>query len=249
MAVVGSRYRLGAFVQRESTSKKTIEILEDQLNGLDPDGTAEDEYRGRMAVLRQMTIGVVAVESVCDSEEKDLMRAFRARMRDVSKELEDQKEKKGNFSAELQARHRELLAELRTSRELAQSFDRKNQQLEAENKRLTEALETREDDRLSLLKELVATRREAGRLREILKQREESSGASRKQGGDGSSSMSPSSDPSAGSNATFFDNGPGSEGRQPSANKGGFSARSEMTNRAYERELRYRRTIEELRDQ
>ncbi|KAF4669683.1 hypothetical protein FOL46_001262 [Perkinsus olseni] len=285
-------YRLGAFVQRESTSKKTIETLEDQLNGLDPDGTAEDEYRGRMAVLRQIVIGVVALDCGCDSEsntakvlqdqEKDLMRAFRARMRDVSKELEDQKEKKGNFSSELQARHRELLAELRTSRELAQSFDRKNQQLEAENKRLTEALETREDDRLSLLKELVATRREAGRLREILKQREESPGASRKQGnagelerpnytlyelssvahgmpgggrsssssygGDGSSSMFPSSDPSGGSNAAFFEGGPGSEGR-PSANRGGFSARSEMTNRAYERELRYRRTIEELRDQ
>ncbi|KAF4696798.1 hypothetical protein FOZ60_015724 [Perkinsus olseni] len=270
MAIVGSRYRLGAFVQRESTSKKTIETLEDQLNGLDPDGTAEDEYRGRMAVLRQIVIGVVALDCGCDSEsntakvlqdqEKDLMRAFRARMRDVSKELEDQKEKKraifrrscklgGECSSQ---QHRELLADLRTSRELAQSFDRKNQQLEAENKRLTEALETREDDRLSLLKELVATRREAGRLREILKQREESSGASRKQGnagGDGSSSMFPSSDPSGGSNAAFFDNGPGSEGRQPSANKGGFSARSEMTNRAYERELRYRRTIEELRDQ
>ncbi|KAF4746009.1 hypothetical protein FOZ63_032855, partial [Perkinsus olseni] len=251
------RYRLGAFVQRESTSKKTIETLEDQLNGLDPDGTAEDEYRGRMAVLRSMhdslVAGIECIQSntakVLQDQEKDLMRAFRARMRDVSKELEDQKEKKGNFSSELQARHRELLAELRTSRELAQSFDRKNQQLEAENKRLTEALETREDDRLSLLKELVATRREAGRLREILKQREESSGASRKQGGDGSSSMSPSSDPSGGSNAAFFDNGPGSEGRQPSANRGGFSARSEMTNRAYERELRYRRTIEELRDQ
>lgn len=40
----------------------------------------------------------------CGIQEKDLMRAFRARMQDVARELEHQRELKGDYSTELQAR-------------------------------------------------------------------------------------------------------------------------------------------------
>lgn len=98
------------------------------------------------------------------------MRAFRARLQDVSKELEAQRNKKGDFSAELQARHRRVVAELHASQELAQIFDKKNQQLAAENQKLLEKLRTREDDRQGLLKELVLAKKEVARLKQQVKE-------------------------------------------------------------------------------
>merc|ERR1719162_173078 len=98
------------------------------------------------------------------------MRAFRARLQDVSKELEAQRNKKGDYSAELQARHRRVVAELHASQELAQIFDKKNQQLHAENQKLLEKLRTREDDRQCRLKELVLAKKEVARLKQQVKE-------------------------------------------------------------------------------
>ncbi|KAF4665850.1 Crossover junction endonuclease mus81 [Perkinsus chesapeaki] len=261
------RYRLGAFVQRESASKKTIEALEDQLHGLGPGGAAEDEFRARMAVLRRerkpksknmhdsLVAGIECIQGntakVLQDQEKDLMRAFRARMQDVSKELEHQKAQRGNFSAELQARLRQVLTELRASQDLAQAFDKKNRELEGDNKKLVESLEAREDDRQSLLKELVTTRREVGRLRDILTQREESSGPSTRRQpthGGGVSAASSGCD-ARGDGYPCDDYYDESSQKGASAGRQGFSAEAGMSNRAYERELRYRRTIEQLRAQ
>lgn len=98
------------------------------------------------------------------------MRAFRARLQDVSRELEAQRGRKGENSSELQVRHRRVVAELHEAQELAQTFDKKNQQLTAENQRLQERLRTREDDRQALLRELVLARKEAARLKASIKE-------------------------------------------------------------------------------
>ncbi|CAK9104068.1 unnamed protein product [Durusdinium trenchii] len=86
------------------------------------------------------------------------MRAFRARLQEVSKDLEAQRSRKGEHSTEQQAHHRRVVAELHKTQELAQTFDKKNQQLTAENQKLQEKLRTREDDRQALLRELVLSR-------------------------------------------------------------------------------------------
>merc|ERR1719473_702564 len=95
------------------------------------------------------------------------MRAFRARLTDLTKELETQQSKKGDYSAELQARHRRVLSELDHSQALAQDFDKKNQRLQQENQKLREKLRTREDDRQCLLREVMASKREVARLKQI----------------------------------------------------------------------------------
>jgi myosin heavy subunit len=81
--------------------------------------------------------------------------------------LETQQSKKGDYSAELQARHRRVLNELDHSQALAQDFDKKNQRLQQENQKLREKLRTREDDRQCLLREVMATKREVARLKQI----------------------------------------------------------------------------------
>merc|ERR1719261_1631413 len=127
-----------------------------------------------MGVIRNMHDAVITglncvqnnTAKILQDQEKDLMRAFRARLQDVSKELEAQRNKKGDYSAELQARHRRVVAELHASQELAQIFDKKNQQLATENQKLQEKLRTREDDRQCLLKELVLAKKEVARLKQ-----------------------------------------------------------------------------------
>merc|ERR1719247_2152639 len=108
---------------------------------------------------------------ILQDQEKDLMRAFRARLQDVSKDLELNRSKKGDFSAELQARHRRVVAELHASQELAHIFDKKNQQLQQENAQLQEWLKRRVDDRANMVKDLVMTRREIARLKALVQKK------------------------------------------------------------------------------
>jgi len=140
-----------------------------------------------MAVIENMHKSVVAgleciqnnTSKILQDQEKDLMRAFRARLQDVSRDLEAQRGRKGEHSTELQVRHRRVVAELHEAQELAQTFDKKNQQLTAENQRLQERLRTREDDRQALLRELVLARKEAARLKASIK---EGAGAAAEEG-------------------------------------------------------------------
>merc|ERR1719343_926846 len=163
------KYRVATFVKRETQTKNKIESLERRLN----DGTDHDEHVQRMAVIENMHKSVVAgleriqnnTAKILQDQERDLMRAFRARLQEVSKDLEAQRSRKGERGSELQARHRRVVAELHEAQELAQTFDRKNQQLHADNKELLEKLRTREDDRQALLRELVLSRKEAARLK------------------------------------------------------------------------------------
>jgi len=163
------KFRVASFVKRETQTRNKIDSLERRLN----DGPEADEHNTRMDVVRTMHKSVVNgldciqnnTAKILQDQEKDLMRAFRNRLQEVSKEHEVQKSRKGEHSSELQAKHRRVVGELYEAQELAQTFDKKNQQLQAENQRLQEKLRTREDDRQALLKELVMARKEVARLK------------------------------------------------------------------------------------
>lgn len=163
------KYRVASFVKREAQTKSKIESLERRLN----DSDEGDEHQQRMAVIENMhksvVVGLECIQNntakILQDQERDLMRAFRSRLQEVSKDLEAQRGRKGEHSTELQARHRRVVAELQEAQELAQTFDKKNQQLTAENQKLQEKLRTREDDRQALLRELVLSRKEVARLK------------------------------------------------------------------------------------
>jgi len=170
------QFRVASFVKRETTTKSKLETLERRLN----DGENTDEHNTRMDVVRNMHKTVVTgldciqnntAKSLQD-QEKDLMRAFRNRLQEVANEFEAQKSRKGEHSSELQAKHRRVVSELYESQELANSFDRHCQTLQAENQRLRQKLDTRDDDRQSLLKELAIARKELARLKAQIKEGE-----------------------------------------------------------------------------
>jgi len=149
------------------------------------------------------------------------MRAFRARLQEVSKDLEATRKGKGDAGTELQMRHRRVVAELHEAQELAQTFDKKNEQLKADNQKLLEKLRTREDDRQCLLRELVLAKKENARLKAQVKD----NGAN----GNGASSNDQAQTQAA------------SESQKPFSQKQIEQARMQEThNKQYEREIKYR---------
>jgi len=231
------KYRLAHFVKRETQTKNKIESLERRLN----DGVDQDEHVQRMAVIETMHKSVVkglqSIQSntakILQDQEKDLMRAFRARLQEVSKDLEATRKGKGDAGTELQMRHRRVVAELHEAQELAQTFDKKNEQLKADNQKLLEKLRTREDDRQCLLRELVLSKKENARLKAQVK---DSNGSS--------VNISLSGPAGGGASATV----PGDKGHKQMSQKQIEQARSQTQhNKQYEREVKYRDAITALK--
>mmetsp|Transcript_42311 Transcript_42311/g.78794 ORF Transcript_42311/g.78794 Transcript_42311/m.78794 type:complete len:433 (-) Transcript_42311:42-1340(-) len=166
------KHRVASFVKREKATMNKIEALEKRLL----EGAENDEHSKRMEAIgnmhRSVITGLECIQTntakILQDQEKDLMRAFRARLQEVSKDLEAQRSRKGEHSTEQQAHHRRVVAELHKTQELAQTFDKKNQQLTAENQKLQEKLRTREDDRQALLRELVLSRKEVQAFKQQL---------------------------------------------------------------------------------
>jgi len=229
------KYRIASFVKRETQTKNKIESLERRLN----EGTDQDEHVQRMAVIENMHKSVVAgleciqnnTAKILQDQERDLMRAFRARLQEVSKDLEAQRSRKGEQGTELQARHRRVVAELHEAQELAQTFDKKNQQLQADNTKLLEKLRTREDDRQALLRELVLSRKEAARLKAQLK--------------DGGAGVGASPTPISEQPAPQMDS---TAKKKSISQKQIDQAKAQNTsNKAYEREVKYREALTRLK--
>jgi chromosome segregation ATPase len=164
--------RVGQYTQEAASEKAKLDTLEKQF-GAAPH--LDEDFKQRMGVVRGVQDNIVksldsiqnSTASLLQDQEKDLMRAFRARLTDLTRELEQQQSKKGDYSAELQARHRRVLSELDHSQQQAQEFDKKNQRLQDTNQKLREKLRTREDDRQCLLREVMGSKREVARLKQI----------------------------------------------------------------------------------
>jgi len=163
------KFRVTSFDKRETQTRNKIDALEQRLNA----GPESDEQTAKMTVVRSMHKDVVDsldciqnnTAKVLQEQEKDLMKAFRSRLSEVAKEHEELKNRKGEHSSELQAKHRKVMGELYEAQELAQKYDKENLHMMAENKKMQERLVTREDDRQALLKELVVAKKELARLK------------------------------------------------------------------------------------
>lgn len=230
------KYRVASFVKRETQTRNKVESLERRLN----EGIDHDEHMQRMGVIEDMHKAVVGglecvqnnTAKILQDQEKDLMRAFRARLQEVTKDLEVQRSRKGEHSTELQARHRRVVAELHEAQELAQTFDKKNQQIATENQRLRDQLNTRGDDREGLMAELVKLRKENARLKAQCK---DGAGNGAAQSELGSQQVSRDLDQSLGKSKPF-------------SQKQIDQARLQTTrNNSYEREHQYREAVTKLK--
>ncbi|KAL1496339.1 hypothetical protein AB1Y20_016295 [Prymnesium parvum] len=146
---------LQAELERQSSSKPPADVRMKQLR---------EEHRKVMHSISSMQ---VREQGALQDQEKDLLRAFRARLWDVQFELENERSKKDDGALEWIEKTRTLGKELDWSREEALRLDRINQQLTRDNQRLKAQLRSQEDDREFVVRQVLALKKENLRLKAL----------------------------------------------------------------------------------
>eukprot|EP00967_Tisochrysis_lutea_P083231 scaffold115589_cov26-Tisochrysis_lutea.AAC.1 len=171
-----SRKRVEASLRREQRYEKELEGLRDELRmhqQKQGGGTPMEKLR---STHRQVLEGVASLKqrtaSVLAEQERDLLRAFRARLYDVQIELERERSKKDDGALEWIEKSRSLGKELDWSREEALRLDRSNQHLAAETARLKAQLKSYEADRELLVKQMLALKKENAKLKRKIEELE-----------------------------------------------------------------------------
>jgi len=165
--------RQESYISRERAYKTRIDELEEELTRQRTRKTGWMKTDTKLNKLKLMQNQIVNnVELVQDrtarilqEQERDLLRAFRARLFDVQTELEKEKSKKDDGAGAWIERSRQLEAEVEWAKEVADRLERANQSLSSENNRLKAQFKTQEDDRNYLIKQLVAVKKDNARLR------------------------------------------------------------------------------------
>lgn len=162
--------RQEAYLRKELKYREQLGQLEERINNINVDDPKGDI---RMSHIRTMhgeimdTIGMIQgkTSQILQDQERDLIRAFRARLADVTDELEKERKKNESGSVEWVQRCRKLTEELEWLRDLTDKLTAENKNYLKENRRFKRQLKTQEEDREFLIKQLVAVKKENARLR------------------------------------------------------------------------------------
>lgn len=165
--------RQESYVSRERSYKTRIDELEEELLSQRQEKTGWMKEDGKMAQLKsiqgQILNNVELVQDrtarILQEQERDLLRAFRARLFDVQTELEKEKSKKEDGAGAWIERSRQLESEVEWAKEVADRLERVNQTLMQENGRLKSQFGSQEEDRNFLIKQLVSVKKDNARLR------------------------------------------------------------------------------------
>lgn len=168
--------RQASYIRRERDYRTRVELLEAELGKAKKKRTQQLDADDHMEVLRDMHTNILGnIEHVQEQtsrilaeNERDLLRAFRARLFDVQTELEKEKARAEDGAAVWIEKNRQLEKELDWAKEMADRLDRHNQALTRENGRLKTQFKTQEDDRNYLIHQLVAAKKDNQRLRQEL---------------------------------------------------------------------------------
>ncbi|CAM9937047.1 unnamed protein product, partial [Choristocarpus tenellus] len=173
--------RQESYIRRERAFNMRIEELEEEIATLKSGKTAWMHGDRNMQSIKNMHQQILYnVEMVQDrsskilqEQEKDLLRAFRARLFDVQTELEREKARKDVGASAWIERTRQTEAELDWAKDMADRLDRVNQGLSRDNARLKSQFKSQEDDRNFLIRQLVAVKKESQSQRQEISALEE----------------------------------------------------------------------------
>ncbi|ETP23269.1 hypothetical protein F441_03599 [Phytophthora nicotianae CJ01A1] len=158
--------RQESYVRRERQYKVRINELEALLSDSRAKKSKENTLDASMDRVRAMHRSILdSVDQVQDQQEKDLLRAFRARLYSVQEELESEKNKTDDGASAWIEKSKQLETEVEWTKELADRLDRLNQSLTRENQRLKTQFSTQENDREFLVKQLVTVKKDNVSLR------------------------------------------------------------------------------------
>ena len=180
--------RQETYLAREMTDTQRIGLLENQLEKATSSRKSWMKEDKRVSLLKNMHSKIMknidhvqgTTARILQEQERDLLRAFRARLFDVQAELEKERSNKDDGSAALIEKNRQYEKDLDWAKEMADRLERVNQAMGKENTRLKSQFKTQQDDREFLIKELVTVRKdnermrqEVGRLRTSLQEKDQ----------------------------------------------------------------------------
>ena len=189
--------RQETYLKREQVDAEHISSLKKQLERATAERKSWMKEDKRVSLLKNMHSKIMknidhvqgTTARILQEQERDLLRAFRARLFDVQAELEKERSNKDDGSAALIEKNRQYEKDLDWAKEMADRLERVNQALGKENARLKSQFKTQQDDREFLIKELVTVRKdnerlrqECTRLRDNLQEKDEALRAAEKRG-------------------------------------------------------------------
>jgi chromosome segregation ATPase len=165
--------RQESYIERERSYKTRIDELEQEVTLQRQNKTGWMKSNEKIQRLKHMQGQIINnVELVQDrtakilqEQERDLLRAFRARLFDVQTELEKEKSKKDDGAGAWIEKSRQLEAEVEWAREVADRLERVNQTLLSENSRLKSQFSSQEEDRTFLITQLVSVKKDNARIK------------------------------------------------------------------------------------
>ena len=166
--------RQETYLAREQTDTNKIRVLEQKLDKATNVRKSWMKEDKRVSLLKNMHTKIMknidhvqgTTARILQEQERDLLRAFRARLFDVQAELEKERSNKDDGSAALIEKNRQYEKDLDWAKEMADRLERVNQAMGKENSRLKSQFKTQQDDREFLIKELVTVRKDNERLRQ-----------------------------------------------------------------------------------
>ena len=163
--------RMESYMRRETSYQAEIEDLKAELERQAKERPPEDERLRALRGQHRKVIDVLGAmqkreQLSLQEQEKDLLRAFRARLWDVQFELESERSKKDDGALEWIEKTKTLGKELDWSRDEALRLDRANQFLTKENERLKTQLRAQEDDREFIVRQMLTLKKENSRLKQ-----------------------------------------------------------------------------------
>eukprot|EP00744_Colponema_vietnamica_P011394 GILI01016027.1.p1 GENE.GILI01016027.1~~GILI01016027.1.p1 ORF type:complete len:701 (-),score=172.93 GILI01016027.1:45-2147(-) len=166
--------RLERYIKRENEYKQTIDDLSAQLRSrgdLDVSTTKMGNIRGMHQKILDNVVNIQGkTAKILQDQEKDLVRQFRAKLAEIQKQLEEERNKRNDGASEWIEQMRKLSQELDWTKEMADKMDRQNQHLIKDNQRLKTQFKSQEEDREFLVKQIVVLKKENAKLRDAVKQ-------------------------------------------------------------------------------
>lgn len=165
-----AKTRQESYLRKELDYRQRLGQLEERIQTIHSDDSKGDVQMSHIRTMHgeiQDTITKIQgkTSKILKAQERDLIRAFRARLADVTDELEKEQKKNHSGSVEWVQRCQKLTEELEWLKDLTEKLTAENKNYLKENRRFKRQLKTQEEDREFLIKQLVAVKKENARLR------------------------------------------------------------------------------------
>lgn len=165
-----AKTRQESYLRKELDYRQRLGQLEERIQTIHSDDSKGDIQMSHIRIMHgeiQDTITKIQgkTSKILKAQERDLIRAFRARLADVTDELEKEQKKNHSGSVEWVQRCQKLTEELEWLKDLTEKLTAENKNYLKENRRFKRQLKTQEEDREFLIKQLVAVKKENARLR------------------------------------------------------------------------------------